>query len=286
MVAAVCSLQLVVFLRNFQNYALCWFCVVSFVCPSRSCLLLDLKRVLHEIIGMSRENVLSTPKARVNGLIKNVYLWMTAGLALTGIVSYGVANNERLLASLYSSGVLFAVIIAQFVLVFVLSARLERMSTGAAVGSFIAYSVLNGIMLSSVFIAYTSVTVTRAFFTTDLMFAGMSLYAMFTKKDLSSWGSVLLMAIWGILIASLVNMFFRAESIYYLISIAGVVIFAGLTAWDTQKLMRINDSYGYDIDEASFVKLSIIGALSLYLDFINIFLYLLRIFGSSRSNRN
>lgn len=278
MVAAVCS--------PLQNLFLCWFCVVSFVCPSRSCLLLDLKRVLHEIIGMSRENVLSTPKARVNGLIKNVYLWMTAGLALTGIVSYGVANNERLLASLYSSGVLFAVIIAQFVLVFVLSARLERMSTGAAVGSFIAYSVLNGIMLSSVFIAYTSVTVTRAFFTTALMFAGMSLYAMFTKKDLSSWGSVLLMAIWGILIASLVNMFFRAESIYYLISIAGVVIFAGLTAWDTQKLMRINDSYGYDIDEASFVKLSIIGALSLYLDFINIFLYLLRIFGSSRSNRN
>ena len=113
-------------------------------------------------MGMSRENVLSTPKARVNGLLKNVYLWMTAGLALTGIVSYGVANNERLLVSLYSSGVLFAVIIAQFVLVFVLSARLERMSTGAAVGSFIAYSVLNGIMLSSVFIAYTSVTVTRA----------------------------------------------------------------------------------------------------------------------------
>jgi len=235
---------------------------------------------------MNRENTLSTPRARVNGLLKNVYLWMTAGLVLTGIVSYGVASNENLLVSLYSSGVVFAVIIAQFVLVLFLSARLERMSTGAAVGSFIAYSILNGIMLSSVFIAYTGVTVTRAFFTTALMFAGMSLYAMFTKKDLSSWGSTLMMALWGMVIASLINLLFRAEAVYYLISIVGVIVFAGLTAWDTQKILRINDAYGYDIDEASYIKLSIIGALSLYLDFINIFLYLLRIFGASRSNRN
>lgn len=235
---------------------------------------------------MNNENILSTPKTRVNGLLKNVYLWMTAGLALTGVVAYGVASNERILATVYNSGLLFAIIIAQLVLVFFLSARLERMSTGAAVGSFIGYSVLNGIMLSSVFIAYTGVTVSRAFFTTALMFAGMSLYAMFTKKDLSSWGSALMMALWGILIASLINLIFRAEAIYYLISLVGVIVFAGLTAWDTQKIMRINDSYGYNIDEATYIKLSIIGALSLYLDFINIFLYLLRIFGSSRSNRN
>ncbi len=235
---------------------------------------------------MNNENILSTPKTRVNGLLKNVYLWMTAGLALTGVVAYGVAGNERILAAVYNSGLLFAVIIAQLVLVFFLSARLERMSTGSAVAAFIGYSVLNGIMLSSVFIAYTGVTVSRAFFTTALMFAGMSLYAMFTKKDLSSWGSTLMMALWGILIASLINLLFRAEAIYYLISIVGVIVFAGLTAWDTQKIMRINDQYGYNIDEATYIKLSIIGALSLYLDFINIFLYLLRIFGSSRSNRN
>lgn len=183
---------------------------------------------------MNNENILSTPKTRVNGLLKNVYLWMTAGLALTGVVAYGVASNERILATVYNSGLLFAIIIAQLVLVFFLSARLERMSTGAAVGSFIGYSVLNGIMLSSVFIAYTGVTVSRAFFTTALMFAGMSLYAMFTKKDLSSWGSALMMALWGILIASLINLIFRAEAIYYLISLVGVIVFAGLTAWDTQ----------------------------------------------------
>lgn len=259
----------------------CFVCVFGMAKAS----VLDLKHLLDEIRAMNRENVLSTPKARVNGLLKNVYLWMTAGLLLTGIVSYGISINEALLVSLFSSGIIFAVIIAQLVIVFILSARLERMSTGAAVGSFIAYSVLNGVMLTSVFVAYTTVTVTRAFFTTALMFAGMSLYAMFTKKDLSRWGSVLIMAIWGILIASLVNLFFRAESIYYLISIAGVVIFAGLTAWDTQKIIRMNDTYGYNMDESTFVKLSIIGALSLYLDFINIFLYLLRIFGS-RSDRS
>lgn len=235
---------------------------------------------------MDRENILSTPKARVNGLLKNVYLWMTAALALTAIVSYGVANSEMLLASLYNSGIMLVVVVAQFVLVLFLSSRLERLSIGAAVGSFIAYSILNGIMLSSVFIVYASLTVTRAFFTTALMFAGMSLYAMFAKRDLASWGSILIMALWGILIASLVNMFFRSESIYYLMSIVGVVVFAGLTAWDTQKLMGINASYGYDIDEETFVKISIIGALSLYLDFINIFLYVLRILGSSRSSRS
>ena len=235
---------------------------------------------------MNRENIISTPKARVNGLLKNVYLWMTAGLALTGIVAYAVANNVNALARIYSTGGLLAIVIAQLVLVVVLSARINRMSTGSAIACFVGYSILTGLTLSSVFIVYTDVVISRAFFTTALMFGGMSLYAMTTKKDLSSWGSIFGMAIWGILIASLINLLFKSETIYYIISIVGVVMFAGITAWDTQKIIRMNDEYGYGIDEATYVKLSILGALTLYLDFINIFLYLVRIFGSSRSNRN
>jgi uncharacterized protein len=247
---------------------------------------LDEKPFLHEIRGMNRENIISTPKARVNGLLKNVYLWMTAGLVLTGIVAYGVANNMNILARVYSTGGLIAIVIAQLVLVVVLSARINRMSTSAAIGCFVGYSVLTGLTLSSVFLVYTNVTISRAFFTTALMFAGMSLYAMTTKRDLSSWSSIFIMAMWGILISSLVNLFLKSETIYYIISIVGVVMFAGITAWDTQKIVRMNDDYGYGIDEATYVKLSILGALTLYLDFINIFLYLVRIFGSSRSNRS
>ncbi len=248
--------------------------------------LLDEKDFLHEIRGMNRENVISTPQTRVNGLLKNVYLWMTAGLALTGIVAYGVASNERLIASIYSSGAMLAIVIAQLVLVVVLSVRISRMSTGTAIGCFIGYSALTGLTLSSVFMVYTGATISRAFFTTALMFGGMSLYAMTTKKDLSRWSNIFIMALWGLIISSLVNLIFKSEAIYYISSIVGVVMFAGITAWDTQKILRMNNEYGYGIDEATFVKLSILGALTLYLDFINIFLYLVRLFGSSKSNRN
>ena len=232
---------------------------------------------------MNRENVISTPQTRVNGLLKNVYLWMTAGLALTGVVAYGVANNRALLAKVYSSGALMAIFVAQLILVFVLAGRVNRMSTGAAIGCFIGYSVLTGLTMSGIFLEYTDVVISRAFFTTALMFGGMSIYAMTTKKDLSRWSSILVMALWGVLIASLINLLFKSEAIYYLVSIVGVVLFAGITAWDTQKILRMNDEYGYGIDEATYVKLSILGALTLYLDFINIFLYLLRIFSSSKS---
>ena len=238
---------------------------------------------MREIRGMNRENVISTPQTRVNGLLKNVYLWMTAGLALTGVVAYGVANNRALLAKVYSSGALMAIFVAQLILVFVLAGRVNRMSTGAAIGCFIGYSVLTGLTMSGIFLEYTDVVISRAFFTTALMFGGMSIYAMTTKKDLSRWSSILVMALWGVLIASLINLLFKSEAIYYLVSIVGVVLFAGITAWDTQKILRMNDEYGYGIDEATYVKLSILGALTLYLDFINIFLYLLRIFSSSKS---
>ena len=158
------------------------------------------------------------------------------------------------------------------------------MSSMSAIAWFAVYSICTGAMLSAVIAVYAKAVIARAFLTTALMFAFMSVYAMTTKRDLSRMGNILVMAIIGMLVASLVNLFLRSEAIYYALSYVGVAVFCGLTAWDTQKIMRLNDEYGYGIDEETFVKLSIICALQLYLDFINIFLYLLRIFG--RGNRS
>ncbi len=234
---------------------------------------------MDEILDMNKENTLSTPQSRSNTLLKNVYLWMTAGLALTAVVAYFIGTNESLVRKMYTSGMIIALVIAQLVIVILLSSRIHRMSSTSAIAWFAVYSVCTGAMLSSVFLAYTGAVIYRAFLTTALMFGGMSIYAMTTKRDLSRWGSILIMAVWGLVISSLVNLLFKSEGLYYLMSFVGVVVFCGLTAWDTQKIIRINNEYGYDIDEETFVKLSIICALELYLDFINIFLYLLRLFG-------
>ena len=233
---------------------------------------------------MSRENILSTPQARSNALLKNVYLWMTAGLLLTTVVAYAIGTNQQLLSRLYSTGAIYILMIAQLVIVFMLSMRIQKMSSMSAIAWFAVYSICTGAMLSAVIAVYAKAVIARAFLTTALMFAFMSVYAMTTKRDLSRMGNILVMAIIGMLVASLVNVFLRSEAIYYALSYVGVAVFCGLTAWDTQKIMRLNDEYGYGIDEETFVKLSIICALQLYLDFINIFLYLLRIFG--RGNRS
>ena len=233
---------------------------------------------------MRNGNAISTPQARTNPLLRNVYLWMTAGLALTTVVAYFIGNNANLLAKLYNSGLFFMLIFAQLAIVMVLSLRIHNMSARSAIVWFAIYSVCTGAMLSAVIAVYAKAVVARAFLTTALMFGGMSIYAMTTKRDLSRMGNILVMALFGMIAMSLVNLFLQSEAFYYFMSFIGVALFCGLTAWDTQKIMRLNDEYGYDIDEDTFIKLSIICALELYLDFINIFLYLLRIFG--RGNRN
>ncbi len=227
---------------------------------------------------------MATPQERSNALLKNVYLWMTAGLLLTTVVAYVIGSNQQLLSRLYSTGAIYILIIAQLVIVFMLSMRIQKMSSMSAIAWFAVYSICTGAMLSAVIAVYAKAVIARAFLTTALMFAFMSVYAMTTKSDLSRMGNILVMAIIGMLVASLVNLFLRSEAIYYALSYVGVAIFCGLTAWDTQKIISLNNEYGYGIDEETFVKLSIICALQLYLDFINIFLYLLRIFG--RGNRN
>ena len=233
---------------------------------------------------MRNGNAISTPQARTNPLLRNDYLWMTAGLALTTVVAYLIGNNANLLARLYNSGLFFMLIFAQLAIVMVLSFRIRNMSARSAILWFAVYSVCTGAMLSAVIAVYAKAVVARAFLTTALMFGGMSIYAMSTKRDLSRMGNILVMALFGMIAMSLVNLFLKSEALYYYMSFIGVALFCGLTAWDTQKIIRLNNEYGYDIDEETFVKLSIICALELYLDFINIFLYLLRIFG--RGNRS
>ncbi len=228
----------------------------------------------------TREQILHNPIVRERSLLRNVYLWMTGGLALTGVVAYFVASSPTLLNAIFGTpGVFLLLIFAELGLVIYISSRLEKMSAQTAVFSFIGYAAINGVVLSSVFLAYTGLTISNAFFTTAAAFAGMSLYGMTTKRSLDGMGQYLMMGLWGIIIASVINIFIGSATTYYLISYAAVLVFLGLTAWDTQKIKSWNESYGASMDEETYVKLSILGALKLYLDFINIFLYLLRIFG-------
>jgi hypothetical protein len=229
-------------------------------------------------------SILQNVVARERTILKNVYLWMTAGLGLTALISFMISSSPSLLRALLGNPInLLILIIGQFALVFYLSARLDRMSQVSAIGAFLAYAALNGVMLSTIFIIYTTAVIYKTFLTTALMFAGMSLYAMTTKRDLNRYGSYLMMGVWGLVIAMLVNLFLRSSGIDYLISFAGVAIFLGLTAFDTQKIVRWNNEAGSSMDEETYTKLSIMGALTLYLDFLNLFLFALRIFG--RSNR-
>jgi hypothetical protein len=209
---------------------------------------------------------------------------MSLGLALTGVVALGIASNPRFAVALVSNPILFfGVIIAQFGLVMYLSARISTMSTGAATMGFAAYAALNGVTLSLIFLVYTGTSIASTFFITAGTFAAMSVYALTTRRDLSGLSSYLMMGLWGIIIASLVNMFLRSPGMDWLISFVGVALFLGLTAYDTQIIKRWNEEAGYTSDEAVFIRLSIMGALKLYLDFINLFLFLLRFFGRRRN---
>ncbi len=231
-------------------------------------------------MALSREQVLRIPAVRERNILRNVYLWMTAGLAITGVIAMGISSNPRWVMTLAQTPMLFILLVlAEFGLVIYLSARIFQMSVNAATMAFAAYSILNGVTLSVIFLAYTGETISLAFFTAAGMFAGMSLYAMTTKRDLSGIGHYLVMALWGIIIASIINIFLPSPGLYSLISYVGVAVFLGLTAYDTQTIKRWNQEMGSSVNEEQYVKLSIMGALKLYLDFINLFLFLLRIFG-------
>lgn len=214
-------------------------------------------------------------------LMRKVFVWMTLALAITGLTAYGVATSPALLSLIFSSKVtFFGLIIAEFALVFAISGAINRLSLSTATLLFILYSVINGATLSSIFFAFSVATIGKVFFITAGTFGAMALVGYTTKTDLTSMGKLLFMALLGIIIASVVNMFVGSSGLDLILSYVGVLVFVGLTAYDTQKIKQMCQA-APDAGESA-QKLALIGALSLYLDFINLFLYLLRIFGNNR----
>lgn len=212
-------------------------------------------------------------------LMRKVYVWMTLALIITGITAYGIATSPALLMAVAGKpAVLIGIVIAEFALVIGLSAALHRLSLTTATLMFVAYSVLNGVMLSSIFIIYTMSSITSVFFITAGTFAAMALVGYTTKKDLSSMGRILMMALIGLIIATIVNIFIGSSALETIVNYVGVLVFVGLTAYDTQKIKQML-MQAEDTGE-TMQKIALLGALSLYLDFINLFLYLLRIFGN------
>lgn len=221
----------------------------------------------------------SVAQSAYRTLMRKVYLWMTLALVVTGLTSFYVATNPGLVQAVFTSkGLFWGLIIAELVLVIVLSARIMKLSFATAGIMFIAYSVLNGITMSFIFLAYTMSSVAGAFFVTAGMFGVMALIGAVTKRDLSSLGSFMLMALLGLIIASVVNIFFASSVLYWVITYVGVLLFVGLTAYDSQRIKRMLMAYGDEVNEST-QKLALLGSLSLYLDFINMFLYILRFFG-------
>ena len=213
-------------------------------------------------------------------LMRSVYLWMVLALVITGLTAAYVASSPAYISALMNNSILFyGVIIAELALVFILSGRIHKMSFTSASLMFILYSLLTGVSLSTIFLAYTESSIATTFLITAGTFGTMSLVGFVTKKDLSKLGGILLMALIGLIIASVVNIFLVSDTLGWIINYVGVLIFVGLTAYDTQKIKQMVREYGTDINEQT-QKMALMGSLSLYLDFINMFLYLLRIFGN------
>ena len=216
----------------------------------------------------------------VPALMRKVYVWMTLALVITGFTAYGVATSPGILQMIFANQIVFwGLIIAEFALVIGLSAAINRLSLTTATLMFVLYSVINGATLSCIFLLYTMSSIASVFFITAATFGVMSLIGIVTKTDLSGMGKMLLMALIGLVIATVVNMFMKSSGLAMIINYIGVLVFVGLTAYDTQKIKQM--LYMAPSDESG-QKLALLGALSLYLDFVNLFLYLLRILGSRK----
>lgn len=215
--------------------------------------------------------------------ITKVYGWMSFALIITGLVAMVTASSPLLLSIVLGNRIVFfALIIAELLLVGYLSAAVRNMSVPAAIVTFILYSALNGLTLSVIFLVYTAGSIASTFFITAGTFGAMSIYGYFTKRDLTSMGNLCTMALIGIIIASVVNIFLHSPAVYWTTTYLGIIIFVGLTAYDTQKIKNLNIIGNEGTDEDK--KEAIMGALTLYLDFINLFLMLLRVFGQKRRN--
>lgn len=213
-------------------------------------------------------------------LMSKVYLWMTLALVVTGMTAYYVASSPAILYAIVSNQIAFwGLFIGELVLVFVLSSRIMSLSFVTASLMFVIYSIMNGVFFSFILRAYTEQSIATTFLITAGTFGAMSLFGFVTKRDLSTMGRILFMLLIGLLIATVVNIFMKAEGLTLILNYAGVVIFVGLTAYDTQSIKQMLQEHG---DKEGAEKIALLGSLSLYLDFINLFIYLLRFFGESR----
>ena len=215
-------------------------------------------------------------------LMRNMYAWMAIALVITGFTAFAVANSYSLIYAIATNSILFyGLIFAELGLVYFLSSRIFRMSFATAGLLFAVYSIINGVTLSLIFLIFEIGSIVSTFFITAGTFGAMAVVGSFLKKDLSFIGRFALMALIGLIIAGVVNIFMRSEGFSFIIAIIGVLVFTALTAYDAQKMKNLIAENGYEINENT-QKLALIGALELYLDFVNLFLYLLRLLGSRR----
>ena len=218
----------------------------------------------------------------VGSFLSSVYGWMTFALGLSALCAYLVGTSADLRKAILQNPVMMVVLILlELGLVFVITGMIRKMSAAVATALFSFYAALNGVTLGFIFIAYSIPAIASAFFTTTITFGAMAFYGTVTKRDLTNLGSILFMALIGLIIASIVNIFWANSTLYWIVTYAGVLIFVGLTAYDAQKI-KIMYLNGSDGSAETNRKLAVIGALTLYLDFVNLFLYLLRLFGRRR----
>ena len=242
---------------------------------------MDLERLQQEVLN-EKESSRWASSTTLPVLMRKVYTWMTLALVITGVTAWGVAHSPAILQMIMTNKILFfGILIGELALVWGVSAAINRLSLTTATLLFVLYSVLNGVTMSFIFLAYTYESVTSVFLITAGTFAAMAFFGYFTKTDLSSIGRILFMALIGLIIATIVNIFVKSSGFGMILNYLGVLIFVGLTAWDTQKIKNML-SMAEDTGETA-QKVALMGALSLYLDFINLFIHLLRIMGNSRS---
>ena len=224
-----------------------------------------------------KENVTSYDFSTI---LQKVFLMMTLGLAVTGITSFIVANNLNILAFVLETWSIW--LIAELALVIILSFNIKKMGAGTCTLTFFLYAIVNGLTLSTIFLAYTYSSIASTFFITAGMFGAAAIYGKVTNKDLTKFGSFLIMALFGLIIASVVNIFIQNDMFSFIVSVIGILIFIGLTAYDVQKIKAISEEVGTG-DQDKFTQIVTMGALTLYLDLINIFLKLLRLLGKRKN---
>ena len=217
---------------------------------------------------------------RVTAFLRKVYGWMFVGLGVTAAVALGVASSPTLMQAIFGSKILFfGLVIAELGLVFFLSARVNKLAPATAAGLFLLYSALNGATLAAIFVMFTGTSIATTFFVTAGMFGALALYGSTTKRSLAGVGQFAFMGLIGLILASVVGMFLKSDGLQFVISIVGVIVFTGLTAWDAQQLKAMATA----LPEGQTGSYAVVGALSLYLDFINLFLFMLRFLGGRRN---